>query len=256
MTIRYTMAMTPRDLARDLAMHRSKELHGSRLGPVIHDIVYGAHDGIITTFAVVAGTVGADLSHGIIIVLGLANLLADGVSMGAGSFLSIKAERDQYRRLAREEGAEIEADPELERQEIREAFAAKGFKGKDLETAVSVITADKNVWVRTMMLEEHGMIGEEGARPLMHGAATLLGFVVFGGIPLLPYVVGVPESQRFTVAIASGFAALLAVGITRSYVTRERMVRGALEILAIGVVTASIAYGVGVALKGIAGVAL
>ena len=90
-------------IKKALAQHRAGESHGSTLGPYIHDIVYGAHDGIVTTFAVVAGTAGAGLSTGVVIILGVANLLADGVSMGAGAFLSLRSERDQYHRLLKEE---------------------------------------------------------------------------------------------------------------------------------------------------------
>jgi len=239
-----------------LRAHRASEPHGSTLGPVIHDIVYGAHDGIITTFAVVAGTVGADLPVGIIVILGMANLLADGVSMGAGSFLSIKSERDQYQRLYKEELKEIEIHPELEREEVKEAFAAKGFQGEDLERAVAVLTRTPDVWAQTMMREEHGLTDASGKPPLVHAIATFLGFVLFGSIPLLPYLLGASSSQQFAVAIFSTIGALLAVGATRSLVTRERIVRGSLEILGIGLATAVIAFVTGVLLRGVVNVAL
>src|SRR3990167_3871916 len=96
-------AMETRDIAADLKEHQANESHGSKLGPYIQDIVYGGNDGIVTTFALVAGTVGADLPHYVVIILGLANLFADGISMATGAFLSIKSERDQYRRLHKEE---------------------------------------------------------------------------------------------------------------------------------------------------------
>jgi len=239
-----------RDLQKALAEHRKTDVHGNRLGPFIHDIVYGAHDGIITTFAVVAGTVGADLPHSVIIILGIANLLADGVSMGAGSFLSIKSEIDQYERLRKEELQEIEADPEIEREEVKSFYAQKGFTGKDLDRTVNILTANKELWVDTMMLEEHGLSRGQTSKPLLHGVATFAGFVFFGSIPLLSYFFSVPPDMRFTVAVFSAGLALLFVGLTRSYVTRERLIRGAAEILIMGTITAIIAYGVGVALRG------
>ncbi|NOS68002.1 MAG: GMP synthase [Candidatus Peribacteraceae bacterium] len=246
--------MSTRNLQAELKRHRAQELHGSPLGPWIHDIVYGAHDGIVTTFAVVAGTAGAGLSWGVVIILGMANLLADAVSMGAGAFLSIRNERDQYQRLLKEELHEIETDPEIEREEIREAYAAKGFSGKDLEHAVEIITSNKKAWADTMMKEEHGMIESKDGRALLHGLATFLGFLLFGSVPLIPYFLFREGSDNFPYAIGGTFIALLLVGVTRSIVTRERIYRGALEILLIGAVTASIAYGVGVALKSVAGV--
>jgi VIT1/CCC1 family predicted Fe2+/Mn2+ transporter len=247
-----------KSVAERLAEHRRAEIHGSRLGPWIGDIVYGAHDGIVTTFAVVAGTAGAGLPVGVIIILGIANLLADGVSMGAGAFLSITSERDQYERLRKEELREIEDDPEVERAEIREFYAGRGFAGNDLDRVVSVITQDKERWADAMMLEEHGMLPGDQNGAVLHGLATFLGFVVFGSVPLLPYVwrmvVGTGSGANdFLIAIIGTAAALFLIGVTRSIVTRQRMVRGIMEILIIGSVTASIAYGVGVALQGVAG---
>ncbi len=239
-----------RDIKKALQEHRQSEIHGSRLGPVIHDIVYGAHDGIVTTFAVVAGTAGADLGVGIVVILGVANLLADGVSMGAGAFLSSRSERDQYRRLYKEELQEIEDDPELERAEVREFYEARGFRDADLDRVVAVITSDKKVWAETMMREEHGLTETSDGAGMMHGFATFLGFVVFGSVPLLPYFFTVSPETRFPAAIVGTFAALVLVGITRSIVTRERIYRGIVEIVCVGLVTAGIAYGVGVVLKG------
>jgi VIT1/CCC1 family predicted Fe2+/Mn2+ transporter len=239
------------NLSLALAQHRRDEVHGSHLGPVIHDIVYGAHDGIVTTFAVVAGTVGARLPVSVIIILGVANLLADGVSMGAGSYLSLKSEKDQYDRLLKEEEQEIDTIPEIEREEIRQAFAAKGFSGEDLNRVTDVITSDRRVWLKTMMLEEHGLTEETSSHPFMHTIATFLGFFIFGSVPLLAYIFDIGGTHRFLVAILSTLMALLLVGGTRVYVTRERAVRGILEILVISGVTACIAYGVGVALRGI-----
>ncbi len=245
--------MAPRDLQKALEEHRKMETHGNALGPWIHDIVYGAHDGIVTTFAVVAGTAGANLSAGVVIILGVANLLADGVSMGAGAFLSNRSERDQYRRLLKEELQEIEDDPDIEREEIREAYRKKGFAGEDLERVVAVITGDKQVWADTMMREEHGMEESDSSHAFMHGVATFGGFGIFGSVPLLPYLFGVSSANSFPLAIFGTFLALMLVGVTRSFVTRERIYRGIVEIVCIGAITASIAYGVGVALRGFAG---
>ena len=237
------------DIKRQLAQHRAHEMHDTALGPFIHDIVFGAHDGIVTTFAVVAGTVGADLPVSVIIILGVANLLADGVSMGAGSFLSLRSEKDEYERILKEELYEIDKMPELEREEVREAYEAKGFTGSDLDRAVDILTRDREIWAKTMMHEEHGMTGETTARPLLHGFATFLGFLIFGAIPLAPYVFGFGGGHQFLTAILSTAAALLIVGITRSMVTRERIVHGILEVLAVGTIATAVAYGTGVMLR-------
>lgn len=248
--------MDLKDITPVVKKHMEEERHGAGLGPVIHDIVYGGNDGIVTTFAVVAGTVGAELPHHIIIILGLANLFADGLSMATGSFLSTKSEMDQYERLRKEELQEIEEIPEIEREEIRIAFRAKGFTGENLERAVDVITANKEIWADTMMQEEHGLTRDTASKPFLHGFSTFCSFVAFGIIPLLPYIFGISTDSRFLVASVSTAFALLILGYTRSSVTRERLFRGPLEVLSVGALGAIAAYIVGVLLKNVTGAAL
>ncbi|MFH0851534.1 MAG: VIT1/CCC1 transporter family protein [Candidatus Peregrinibacteria bacterium] len=245
------MPPDPSDLQKAIAAHEEADVHGSRLREHIQGIVLGGNDGIVTTFAVVAGTVGAHLSSVVVIILGIANLLADGISMGAGVYLSLKSERDRYTRLRKEESQEIEDDPAIEREEVRRAFKAKGFSGELLENVVATITADKERWVDTMMHEEHGLVGSEHDRPFLKGLMTFCSFVVFGAIPLVPYVLLFPDTIRFEAALISTIAALLLLGVTRSITTRERIFRGPLEIVSVGLLCAAVAYGVGAALRGI-----
>ena len=105
----------------------------SKFQDYLGQFVYGGIDGCVTTFAVVSGAVGANLDSSIIIILGFANLLADGFSMSVGAYLSAKSERDNYDKHKRTEYYEIEHYPELERQEVRDAYRAKGFEGELLE---------------------------------------------------------------------------------------------------------------------------
>lgn len=233
-----------------------EEMHGRSLGPFIHDIVYGGNDGIITTFAIVAGTVGADMPAYVIIILGLSNLIADGTSMASGAYLSLKSEADQYHKLEAEEDAEIDMHPDAEKEEIREAFKHKGVTGKALDQMVSIVTSNRKLWLETMMREEHGMLRESSDRPVTHGFITFLSFVVFGSIPLIPYLFNIAPDARFTVAVSSTAIALTLLGITRSIVTRRRIILGTLEILAVGCCSSGVAYGIGVLLKGFVGVEL
>ncbi|MBI4563057.1 MAG: VIT1/CCC1 transporter family protein, partial [Candidatus Rokubacteria bacterium] len=123
----------------------------------LRDWVLGGLDGAVTTFAVVSGIVGAHLSSGVILVLGFANLLADGFSMAASNYLATKAEREDLEHLAAVETRHIETFPAGEREEVRQIFRAKGLGGDDLERVVELITADRGRWVRTMLTEEYGL---------------------------------------------------------------------------------------------------
>lgn len=249
------MVLTPEESSQ-LKEHQERMSHGNRLGPVIQDIVYGGNDGIVTTFAVVAGAVGAGLDRYVVIILGLANLFADGISMATGSFLSQKSEMDQQSRLRKEELHEIETEPDAERSEIKLAYAKKGFSGADLERAADIITSNKDVWADTMLIEEHGIVPNSGDHPLLHAVSTFCAFIVFGSVPLISYLFNVEKALRFPIAIGFTFFALLLLGIARSYVTRERLIRGALEIVGIGAAGALVAYGIGKALEQLVGVAL
>jgi len=245
------MIRSTEELNKAYKEHQESDYHGLWIWTYIQDIVYGGNDGIVTTFAVVAGTVGADLPHHVVIILGLANLLADGASMGTGSYLAKRSERDNYERLRKEEIAEMYDHPELEREEVRQIYRKKGFEGHDLERAVQIITSDKEKWAEIMLNEEHHMDKDSYAHPITHGILTFISFAIFGSIPLLPYIFGLAGDYRFTVAIISTFMALVMLGITRSFATRERLVRGPLEVVGVGAIGSLLAYGVGVLLKGI-----
>ena len=105
----------------------------------LEDFVYGATDGAVTTFAVVAGVTGASLSPSIVLILGFANLLADGLSMAVGNYLAAKTRLEYIERARRREEWEIDNLVEQEKQEIRDIYAKKGFKEELLEEIVRVI---------------------------------------------------------------------------------------------------------------------
>ena len=153
----------------------------------LRDFVYGGIDGAVTTFAVVAGTIGAELPTRIVLILGAANLIADGFSMAAANFLGTRAERDDHDRLAQLEARHIDIDPEGEREEVRQVFAGKGFQGSDLETIVAIITADRERWIQTMLTEEYGLPLEVRSE-WVAALSTFGAFLLCGSIPLVPFV--------------------------------------------------------------------
>jgi VIT1/CCC1 family predicted Fe2+/Mn2+ transporter len=212
----------------------------------LRDWVYGGIDGAVTTFAIVAGVVGAELSATIVLILGVANLVADGFSMAASNYSGTKAERDEYNQLRHHETHQIDRDPEGEREEIRQIFRLKGFRGTDLDRAVDIITADRQRWIDTMMSEEYGMAAAP-RDPLKSGASTFIAFVLCGAVPLLPFVFQAHLPFHFSIALTA-FVFFL-IGSIKSRWSLAPWWRSGLETLTIGLGAALIAYAVGYALK-------
>jgi vacuolar iron transporter family protein len=214
----------------------------------LRDWVYGGIDGTVTTFAIMAGVVGASLSAGVVLILGVANLLADGFSMAAANYTGTRAEHEEYEQLRRMEERHVELAPEGEREEIRQIFRAKGFEGEALETAVAVITEERERWIDTMMREEHGMPAMTRS-PFTAGLVTFIAFVVCGAVPLIPFALMLDDPIRPAV-IMTGLT-FFAIGSLRSIWSPTPWWRAGLETFAIGMLAAGVAYLVGYLLKGL-----
>jgi VIT1/CCC1 family predicted Fe2+/Mn2+ transporter len=221
----------------------------------LHDFIYGAVDGAVTTFAVVAGVAGANLDETVVIILGVANLIADGFSMAVSNFLGSRAERQRRERARREEEAHIRLVPEGEREEIRQIFAAKGFDGRDLDRIVQVITSDPERWTETTMREELGFASTE-PNEVRAALATLVAFVTVGFLPLAAYVYDLAAPGRvenaFTWSAVMTGIAFLVVGGLKSRFVDQSWWRSALETLAVGGLAAALAYAAGALLQGVA----
>jgi VIT1/CCC1 family predicted Fe2+/Mn2+ transporter len=209
---------------------------------VLRDAVYGAIDGAVTTFAIVAGVAGAGLSPFVIVALGMANVLADGFSMAAANYSGTKAELDNRRRLRRIEERHIDRYPEGERLEVREILAQKGLSGTVLTQATDEITRDRDNWIALMMEGEYGLGGID-PHPAAAAITTFLAFLVAGCLPLLPFILGLADA--FAISAAMTLATFFGIGAIKSHWSLSPWWRSALETLAIGGTAAAIAYGVG-----------
>ena len=212
----------------------------------LRDFVYGGVDGAVTTFAVVAGTIGASLSPRIVLILGAANLFADGFSMAASNFLGTRAESDDFERIAGVEARHIDLDPAGEQEEIRQIYAAKGFEGSDLESIVDIITADRERWIRTMLTEEYGLPGKVRSE-WMAGLSTFAAFVFCGSVPMMPFIFGSNDAFS-TSAVLTGIVFFLIGSIKAKWSATAWWWSGFVTFV-VGGIAAALAFIVGILLK-------
>lgn len=238
-----------------LDKHLEQEHHISPFQTYLKEIVYGGNDGIVTTFAVVAGFTGAQATSGMpvypiltVLLFGLANLFADGASMGLGNFLSLRSEKDVYRTHQKKELYEIRNHPESEKEETMEILEQKGFSKQQAKQLTELYATNESYWLSFMMHDELELPDPTRENPVLTGLATFLAFLVFGFIPLIPYIPGNNPQVFLSSAIAT-LSALVLLGLLRWRVTAENIFRSVFEIVLIGGVSASIAYIVGTFFK-------
>ncbi|MTI05453.1 hypothetical protein E1180_07975 [Roseibium denhamense] len=208
----------------------------------LRDWVYGGIDGAVTTFAIVAGSAGAGLSSTVILILGIANLLADGFSMAAANYTGSKSENEDIARLRAIEEKHIALEPDGEREEIRQIFKAKGFSGKDLDEIVRLVASNRTMWIETMLQGEYGIAGDT-RDPMKAAGYTFCAFVLFGALPLLPFLLAF--GSDVIVATLLTALAFFAIGSVRARWSERFWILCGLETVAIGMTAAAIAYAAG-----------
>ncbi len=236
--------------------HLATEHNLGRGSEFLREIVYGGHDGVITTFAVVAGFAGAEATGvaGIgaiaVILFGLANLFADATSMALGAFLSARSQADIYRSARTKELTEIRTRPELERTEMVEILAARRVTPADIEALTEIYDRNPELLADFMMQNEMGMADPTDGSPAMDALATFLSFLFFGAIPLMPYFLRDPDPVTFRWSVLATLLALVLIGLLRWRVTNETVVRCVGETVAVGGLCAVIAFAVGTIVAG------
>lgn len=205
-------------------------------------MIYGGIDGAVTTFAIVAGVEGAGLSHGVIVTLGIANILADGFSMAASNYSGTKAELDDRKRIIRIEERHLEDHRDGELEELRQILALRGLSGEVLTQATDLISQDKAKWIDLMLTDEYGL-SKDQPHPIRASLATFGAFLMAGSVPLTPYVLEMKNALQISV-----FATLLTfflIGTCKSRWSLSRWWWSGLETFAIGALAALIAFSVG-----------
>jgi len=217
-------------------------LASGRQSAYLKDMIYGAIDGAVTTFAIVAGVEGAGLSSGVIVALGVASILADGFSMAASNYSGTKAELDDRKRIVRVEERHLDEFKDGEMEELRQILAQRGLSGDVLEQAAMMISQDRSKWINIMLTDEYGLSGAQ-SDPARASIATFLAFLAAGSVPLTPYVLGL--GNAFQLSVIATLLTFFLIGAGKSRWSLAQWWWSGLETFAIGATAALIAYGVG-----------
>lgn len=217
------------------------------------EFVYGGLDGAVTTFAVVAGAVGAGFDSGVILVLGFANLLADGLSMSIGAFLSARAEAASYHDYLRDEVAAIRENKPEKVSELRQIYHRKGVSGHLLDELVEQLFTRPEAVGQTLLVESKGVIGDNRS-PFTIGLVTYVSFITIGLIPLTVYVLDYFQNYTFSLFTASSVATAVSfalIGWLKARVTDGPIFSNVITTLLLGAVAATVAYVVGDVLESV-----
>jgi VIT1/CCC1 family predicted Fe2+/Mn2+ transporter len=234
--------------------HKYKRVKKSKHGRYIKSIVYGGLDGIITTFAVVSGAAGAELGASVILILGFANLVADGISMGFGDYLSSRAESEYKQNQRKAAEHSFDSNKKRQRERLKVLFKRKGFSEHDASTVAEIFSKKKRAFI-DQMLKERGIVQKDGIA-YKKGMYTFFSFMFFGVIPLSTYVFAplLEIGVEYTFGVAWLFTAftLFFLGAMKTKITQKNWFYSGLEMLGIGGFSAVAAYMVGSFLHGLA----
>ena len=213
-------------------------------GRAIREVVFGMNDGLITTLCFLAGVSSAIAHSGVVILAGLAEVMAGAVSMALGAYLATKAQQEFFAREIARERREIEEAAEHERDEVREIYRGHGLTEDEIEIMTNRITADKERWLHFMLREELGLVEETFDNPVESGAIMGVSFIIGALPPLLPYFFLAPR-QALPVTLLLSLLTLFGLGIGKTRVTKVNWLRSGLEVAVLGIIAAAVGYGLG-----------
>ena len=222
-------------------MEQINEQHPHR-GDWLREIVFGLNDGLVTTLVFIMAISEIAPARLLLVVLG--EVMAGGVSMALGGYLSARTARQILDQRIATERYEIENEPEEERAELRAIYQDKGLSGPLLDRVVGHLTADRERWHRAMVHDELGVVEDTHINPWLEGVQIGVSFVVGGLIPTVPVLFSLPQARWWAYGLTALTALLL--GVIKARYTHQSPLRAGLEFLV--VVTAGTLAGVGLGL--------
>ncbi|MGE5619906.1 MAG: VIT1/CCC1 transporter family protein [Sphingomonadaceae bacterium] len=226
---------------------RREKWHGKG-GSWIGDAIYGVNDGLTAVFGIVSGVAGATSHNEFIVVAGLAGVLSSALSMGASAYLANKAEKEVFEAELARERKEIEENPEEEREELELFYQLKGFTEEEARTLVERLSEKPDQFLRTLAHEELGLAEERLPNPNLAAVVGTVSTALGGMVPVIPFFF-LSGTVGILVSLVVSIVAHFAVGASKSLVTLRSWWKSGLEMTAVALIVAIVAYGLGKALE-------
>jgi VIT1/CCC1 family predicted Fe2+/Mn2+ transporter/rubrerythrin len=230
---------------RDVAgIARRENWHRVDTGGALRAGVFGVSDGLLSNLSLVIGVAAADPDGSVIVLTGIAGLLAGAFSMGAGEWVSVTSQRELYERQLALEQQELEEDPEEERRELALIYRAKGLGQEDADKLSARIIADKDVALETLAREELGLNPDSLGSPWVAAFSSFAAFAAGAIIPVIPWFFG-DTTTVFVISVVLGLGSMFLVGAAVSLFTGRNFVFAGLRQMLIGAGAAAITYAIG-----------
>jgi VIT1/CCC1 family predicted Fe2+/Mn2+ transporter len=221
---------------------------GASKSGTLRAAIFGINDGLVSNFSLIMGFAGAGVDKSVILLAGIAGLLAGAFSMGAGEYISMKVQREVYERLIHLEAHELAMEPDEEREELAEIYVRKGIPAELAGRLAESIMADPELALDTHAREELGLDPEQGlGSPWGAAASSFLTFSFGALVPLAPLLFASGVGATVASAIVAGLT-LAGVGAAMSILTGKSAFTSGLRQLTVGAIAAAITYGIGSAL--------
>lgn len=221
------------------AHHKAHEKH--RKGNPLKDVILGGQDGLVNALGIILGITAATGDAKILITTVLAATFAESISMGAVAYTSALAQKDYYQSERKKEEKEVEEEPEMEKEEIRQIFEEKGFKGKVLEEIVTTISTNKKQWVDVMMAEERKISPVRTKEVLRSSVIVTIATTIGHFVPLLPFFFFAYKTGLITAIIVSALV-LFATGVYQAVTLVGSWWKSGLRMVLIGIGAAFIGF--------------
>lgn len=239
---------------QSLDLHIQRYHKTNPISDYLQEIVYGGSDGIVTTLAVISGFAGAGsgnlgLTTSIVLLFGFANLCADGVSMGLGNFLSVRSEKAVGKRQYDMQQKELTDNVAASVESLELLLRKKGYSTDTATQLASLITQNPTHQLEFMLQEEVGLSNSYKENSWISSLFTFFSFILFGSLPLIPYMISthvLSGMYQFGLSVFAATIALVILGIVRRFTTHESWIRSVGETVFVGGVSTSIAFVVGV----------